>query len=191
MDFFTIKPDWVKQPSQGFEPFRTPIQYPGTGIKLRNITEEVQIKFTASFTNMSKADEYELLSFFNAHKGRLNAFWFPIPKNYFTATANVPASGHVIDILSAFPVWLRGYERMFMLLTTGVLCYSKIISIVDTTMTVDTALQGGEIDIRDIILFGKLICCRFDQDELSIQHITTAISECDISFIELPKEYPA
>ena len=56
-------------------------------------------------------------------------------------------------------------------------------------MTIDAPL-GQSVPVNEIQLFGKLIYCRFDQDEIVMRHITTDISECELSFIELPKEYP-
>src|SRR5271169_6361584 len=98
MDIFNIVIDWLKHPTQGLEPFRTPIQYAGTGIRIRKITDEIQIKFTASFTNMTKTIESSLLTYFNNHKGRLNAFWVPVPKNYFFATADIGSLDTTIQI---------------------------------------------------------------------------------------------
>ena len=45
------------------------------------------------------------------------------------------------------------------------------------------------VKTTDIELFGRLILCRFDQDELELKHDTPHRSECDLSFRELPKEY--
>jgi hypothetical protein len=190
-DIFNIGLDWSKHPTQTLEPYRTPIQYPGSGIYLRNITDDVQIKVSVSFTNMSKSDENALLTYFNNHKGRLNAFWFPIPKNYFTALYyNISAADTHINIADSSPIWLRGYERMFILTKSGSLYHAKIDNITTLVMNLTTAI-GGDILLTDISIFGKMIYCRFDQDDLVIKHTTTAISECDAALIELPKEYPA
>jgi Putative Ig domain len=188
IDRFDIGIDWLKHPSQGLEPFRTPIQYPGSGIRLRNISDEIQIKFTASFTNMTKAIENNLLSYFNNHKGRLNAFWAPVPKNYFFATADIGASDTTIQIEDVSPIWLRGYERMFILDQFGNFYHAKINNLTPSTMTIDSSL-GANILKSDISMFGKLIWARFDMDEVQMHYISPGISECDLSFIELPKEY--
>ena len=42
---------------------------------------------------------------------------------------------------------------------------------------------------NDPELFGRMILCRFDQDEIELQHDTPDLSEADIAFRELPKEY--
>ena len=188
IDLFNIGIDWIKQPTQTLEPFRTPIQYPGSGIRLRNISDEIQIKFTASFTNMTKTIENSLLSYFNNHKGRLNAFWVAVPKNYFFATVDISAGDTTINVRDTTPIWLRGYERMFIIDQFNNFYHSKIESMTDSTMIIDSPL-GSNIKITDISMFGKLIWARFDTDEIQMHYISPGISECDLSFIELPKEY--
>ena len=188
-DIFNLNDDWSSPPTQTLEPYRSIIQSSGTGQKIRNITDEIQIKFTSSYVNSSKADEYALIDYFNSHKGRLNAFWTPLSKNYFTSTQDIGSSDTTIHIKDVSPIWLRGYERMCIITKQGDLYYSKIVSITSSLMTIAVAL-GTAIKTSDISLFGKLIYCRFDQDELQITHATSEISECQLSFVELPKEYP-
>jgi hypothetical protein len=187
IDLFNIGIDWLKHPTQGLEPFRTPIQYPGTGIRIRKITDEIQIKFTASFTNMTKAIENTLLTYFKNHKGRLNAFWVPVPKNYFFATADVGPTDTTIQIQDVSPIWSRGYEHMFILDQFGNFYHAKIISLTTSLMTIDAPI--GAILKSNISMFGKLIYGRFDMDEIQMHYISPGISECDLSFIELSKEY--
>ena len=187
IDRFDIGIDWLKHPTQGLDPFRTPIQYPGSGIRLRNISDEIQIKFTASFTNVTKTIQNSLLSYFNSHKGRLNAFWVPLPKNYFFATSNIGASDTTIQIKDVSPIWLRGYERMFIVDQFGNFYHAKINNLTSSTMVIDVPL--GAISKSNISMFGKLIWARFDMDEIQMHYISPGISECDLSFIELPKEY--
>jgi hypothetical protein len=187
IDLFNVGIDWLKHPSQGLEPFRTPIQYPGTGIRIRKISDEIQIKFTASFTNMTKAIENNLLEYFKDHKGRLKAFWVPVPKNYFFATSDIGISDTTIQIKNVSPIFLRGYERMFILDQFGNFNYAKILNLTSSVMTIDAPI--GAILKSNISIFGKLIWARFDQDEISSHYISPGISETDISFLELPKEY--
>ena len=189
-DIFNIGIDWAKQPKQTIEPYRTIIQYPGSGIYIRDITDEIQIKFSAEYTNLSKSAENQILSYFMSHKGRLNAFWTPVPKNYFTATANIGASDTTIQIKDISPIWLRGYERMFIIGPDLTLYHAKITGLTSTSMNIDAPL-GVALKTNDILLFGKLIYCRFDQDEISMQYSSDSVSECELSFIELPKEYPS
>jgi hypothetical protein len=188
-DIFNIGIDWAKQPKQTLEPYRTIIQYPGSGIYIRDISDEIQIKFSAEYTNLSKSAENQILSYFKTHNGRLNAFWIPVPKNYFTATANIGAGNTTISIQDVSPIWLRGYERMFIIGPDLTLYHAKITGLTSTTMSIDAPL-GVALTMGQILLFGKLIYCRFDQDEISMQYSSDSVSECELSFIELPKEYP-
>ena len=187
LDIFNIDKNWLNHPSQGLEPFRTVIQYPGSGLRLRNISDEIQIKFTASFTNMTKTIENTLLTYFNTHMGRLKAFWVPVPKNYFFATTDIGASDTTINIMDVSPIWLRGYERMFIVTQQGNLYHAKIMSLTSSTMVIDAPI--GAVSKSNISIFGKLIWARFDMDEVQMHYISPGISECDLSFIELPKEY--
>lgn len=189
MDIFNIGFDWSKSPSQGLEPYRGIILYPGSGIYIRDISDEIQIKFTAQLTNLSKAIEFSILSYFQNHKGRLNSFWVAAPKMYYTATADIGASDTTIQIKDTSPIWLRGYERMIIIDIFGNMYKSKITGITSTTMTIVTAL-GSSIAMKNISLFGKLIYCRLDTDELKFKYTSPGVSECELNFIELPKEYP-
>ena len=196
-DVFTIRNDWDAQPTQGLDPFRTVIQAPGTGINLRNITDDVQISFTMHFCQKDKNDENTLLNFFNSHRGRANAFWFPIPRNYWTLNTDTdPGTPNFLVLDNTDPQWLHGWERMFVLLKNGDYIGRQIASIatpggsgLPNLMTVVTALDRV-VKVQDVETFGRLLLCRFDQDELELKHVTTAQSEVDIAFKEWPKEYP-
>ena len=189
-DIFNIGIDWAKQPKQALEPFRTIIQYPGSGIYIRNISDDIQVKFSAEYTNLSKSAENQILSYFNSHKGRLNAFWTPIPKNYYTMLNRYNSTDTQISIADPSPIWLRGYERMVIIDNSGNVYYSKITNMTSTFMFIQTPL-GVTLQVTDVAFFGRLIYCRFDQDEISMQYRSDSVSECELSFLELPKEYPA
>lgn len=190
-DVFALGADWKSAPTQTLEPYRTIIQYPGSGIKIRDITDDIQIKFSMHMGNMNKAGEYNLLSYFAAHRGRANAFWLPMPKNYWTMRGDmVPGFLQYVPITDAQTAWLRGYERMFVLLNNGDYIGRKILSIGSQLILLNTAADRV-VHAADVNIIGKLLLCRFDQDELELSHTSSALSDCDISFCELPKEYPA
>ena len=194
---FLIGGDWNKGPSQSLEPYRTIIQYPGTGIKIRDITNSVknQIKFTIHFGNINKAAEYALLTAFYTYRGRATGFWVPLPKIYWTlrldTTMEDPTNLAIAD--TCFQ-WFLGKERMYLYLSDGSYISRQITDLTyafggHEVMTVNTALDRI-IKVSDVGIFGKLLFCRFDQDEIEFQYTTTALSDCDIDFIELPMEYP-
>ena len=189
-DKFLIGNDWATSPSQSLEPYRTIIQYSGTGISIRNISDFIQIKIGFHFTNMSKTDEYNILSFFNSHRGRLNAFWLPIPKNYWTlALDTAPTDPYDLTLKNYGTPAIRAYDRLFILLNTGDYISRKIAGFDDPILSIQSPLDRV-VSVGNINIFGKLIYCRFDQDEIQIHYISPGVSECDLSFIELPKEYP-
>ena len=196
-DVFTIKNDWDTNPSQGFEPYRTVIQYPGSGIKLRNITDDVAISFVLHFCTKDKSEENALLAFFYARRGRASAFWLPVPKQVWELSADVNLTfPKLLVLVNSDPQWLRGYERMFMLLKNGDYISREVVSITTVNapplnpniMTVVTDMDRV-VKPADVEMFGKLLLVRFDQDELELKHDSTALAECDLSFKELPKEY--
>jgi len=84
---------------------------------------------------------------------------------------------------------LRGYERMFIVDQFGNFYHAKITGLTSSAMSIDIAL-GSNIKVTDISIFGKIIWARFDMDEIQMMYTSPGISECDLSFIELPKEYP-
>lgn len=187
LDIFSIKDDWTKPPSQSVDQYRTPIQYPGSGMYLRNITDDIRIKFTSSFTNLGKSAETAVLEFFSNHSGRQKAFWAIVPKSYFTVTATIGASDTTIQIADPSPVWLRPRERVALVTYAGSVHHARVVAMTSSTMQIDHAF-GVSIAAASVAIFTRLIYCRFDQDEVVMVHTAPGISECELSFIELPME---
>lgn len=89
---------------------------------------------------------------------------------------------------TTFSLVYQGHERIFMLLTTGDLITRQISSCNGTAATIVSPWDRA-IAPHYVAMFGKLILCRFDQDELEMQYDTTEVSHCKLAFKELAKEY--
>ena len=58
------------------------------------------------------------------------------------------------------------------------------------SLTLDTPLDRAVL-VSEIELFGKLLFCRLDVDDLKLSYITSDKATASLDFIELLKEYPA
>lgn len=193
-DLFTYPHNWVSTVEQDVDFMRTIIQYTGTPGKIKNLSDDIPVNVGLSFTNLTKTSEYDLLKFFCDHRGRCNRFWLPIPEQYYVMAADALIGSNEINIaIHGEYTFFRGYERMFMILTNGDMLTRRILDFDclgsnNNIMTIESVLDRN-IAVTDVLLFGKLILCRFDQDEVQFTHENNIISSCALSFQELTKEY--
>jgi hypothetical protein len=202
-DKFLYDHEWLEPLGQELDPFISLIQYPGSPLKIRKITDDINVNNLAyKFTNVTKKDEFDLLTFFCEHKGRANRFWLPIPENYYQLSAPVKTGDFVLsipnetkivdgvetDVIPFDSTLMNGYERMFMLLNDGSWISRSIYGIAGEEMAVLPAMDR-DIALSEIKLFGKLILCRFAQDYIEFNHTARDISECTLTFREIAKEY--
>lgn len=190
-DIFGVLPDWSASPSLEMNYGREVIQFDEAVTAYRFLTNDLGWKTNAAYYNITREQEYAILSFFLAHKGRLNKFWLPVQSRYFQLGQDI-ANGAAFFYMhsnESFQHVYRGYERLFIKLNNG-----------DTITRKITASQGNQkysvqsvfdraIAMSDVALFGKLILCRFDDDELAFEYITPELSTLSIGFQELAKEY--
>lgn len=193
-DKFLIKPDWSGKHSRNFNFGRTLTGYPGTGKAMYGNITDLPFSAEYSFSNVSRNEEYALLSAFNTFKGRWSRFWMPIWNSYFTLASNITAGATTCQVNNIlFHEVYRGYERLFIELANGDIVSRKITAAVEVSktverLTVETAFDRN-IAVSDIACFGKLILCRFDNDIVSISYKTSEVSTYTLSFVELVKEY--
>lgn len=193
-DIFRLKPDWSSRPSMNLSQFgREIIQYDKAAMKYRPLTANIGIDITFNFFNVTKSDEYDLLNFFHLHKAMCNKFWLPVPWNYFGALGKDITIGDTdIELLNdmGFVNIFRGVERFYMILANGDFITRQLFYAVNPEGKIYGVFSPMAHDISkdDKITFGKLILCRFDQDDLTMSHDTTHLSKCSIKFKELGQE---
>jgi hypothetical protein len=187
---FQLLPNWESSPEMEIPFGREVIQYDEAATVFRFLTSDLGWKVSADFFNVSKSVEFSLLDFFLQHKGKLNKFWLPVQFNYFKLKYNIAINSTSLFFNDdSFQFVYQGYERLFMLLKSGDMITRKISeNLGGGEYSVESAFDRA-IAVSDVVLFGKIILCRFDQDELSLQYDTTDLSSCSLSFQELAKEY--
>ena len=202
----TIKPDWQRLPSSGFQAGRQMLQDgAGTTAVRTLVLGKLPFSFSYGFTNLSKEAEYDLLEFFYNRKGMFDRFWLPVWFNILPVIQYVPESGDPYVFRNTFkPFGLygldfldiyQGYERLFVEMNDGDIITRKITDchadeITPENLVCDTDTNfDRDAALSDIKIFTLLKLCRFDQDELEINHISGKISSCELSFKELTKEY--
>jgi len=183
---FTIKPCWSTRPSVELpQSGREMMQYDRATMRYRKLTTNIGWKVTMGFSTISKAELFNILKFFETQKAMCSRFWLPVRWNYFTLYESIVSGSKDFKINEAsFVDIVRGIERVFILLKNGDLITRQIV----TAYTVFSAWDRN-IAQTDIDIMGKLILCRFDQDEIEVQHITTDLSEIELTFQELGQEY--
>jgi hypothetical protein len=185
---FPSDPDWASQPAITESTGREVIQYGKGCAKYRILTHDINYSFTLNFFNISKLYEYTLIKFFHDRKGMLERFWIPFPASTFNLSADIAATTHCTIIDTYFADVYQGYERIYIVNLAGDKISRKISSMSGRTqINVSSAFPATLIS--NISLFGRILLCRFDQDELSFTHEATDKSICSIKFCELSKEY--
>jgi hypothetical protein len=194
-DIFTLKPDWSNLPGRTFLFGRDIIQRGNGLIAIRNLTSELPYIVEYRFFNIDKQTEFDLLDFFCSRYGRLEKFWLPIFYSDFKLYSNILNGSSEFHIYpNEFQNIQRGYERFFIRLNNGDLITRRIDHfetdhLVDGYLVmISTESIDRNIAVTDIDVFGKLILCRFNQDTVELNHISTALSELILTFKELPSE---
>jgi hypothetical protein len=190
LDIFDIRPDWTTQPSMAESQGREIIQVGRGYAGYRNLTLDINYSVSDSFFNLTKQDEYDLLSFFCDKQGMLKRFWFPMDNQSFVLSSSISSGDthfHVND--DGFADIYQGYERLYMVLKDGSRISRLISSKTSATIFNVSSAFDRNIALSEILFFGRLLLARFDQDELLLQHETDDKSSCSIKFKELAKEY--
>jgi uncharacterized Zn-finger protein len=188
------EPNWVNDITAEYKLSRRLIAYPGTPVILEPVAEETILAVTLKFMCKDKDEEYQFITKFVDFKGRVGRFWMKHPANFFTMKTNsfVGAPGIYCEY-NGFGEIYQGYERVFIPMNDGDLVVRKVVGVSETVGS-HTFLQFDTILDRDIItgnhlMIGRYLLGRFDSDSLRFVHHSNVVSEVDINFVELVKEY--
>jgi hypothetical protein len=189
-NIFTYAVDWSSNPSIGDDFGRETIQENQGQVAYRTLTTDLNCSVQYGFTNLSKADEYNILAFFHARQGRLERFWLPIYPQLFTLAAAISSGSNQFQIVqnSAYKM-LHLYERLFIKTNSGDLITRKFLANPANDIFTTVSAFDRNIALADVMYFSRLILCRFDQDKIEMKHETDSVSSCSIKFKELSKEY--
>ena len=188
---FDIKPNWITAPQPSFSLSREALRFNLGVVSIRPLTTDNARSIEYLFTNLSKENEFDLLTFFCQRYGRLKRFWLPVYYQEFTLKEDIDEGDTIFTPLdTGFNLIYKERERIYIELKDGSRITRKITGYSEVSFTVLTAFDR-DIKTTDIRLMGFLLLARFDQDEIDMKYISASISECSIRFLELPKEYLA
>lgn len=189
-ELFPLSPNWQTSPAIGFFSGRETIQYNMGVVSIRNLTPYNARTVSNGYFLKDKQEEFDLLSFFHSHRGRLNRFWLPINFRELKITQDIFMGDDYFYIQdNGFYDVAKYYERVLIRLKDGSLLTRKIKSSASRTcVRIKTAFEYA-ISAAQIESVSLVILARFDQDDLEISYLTTDLSEVSILFKELPNEY--
>ena len=192
---FPLLPNWVSQPESSYIMARWLVNMPGTVDSLTSITDDAPIIFSAKFMLYQKSDEYAFLDFFNDHRGRANKFWIQHPSSCFILTKTANLGGTSINCQpNKAHLNYQGYERVYILMDNGdiitrkagAVTYDPVDDEVDLELV--TALDR-DITTTNYQMVGRMLLCRFEEDNITVESHSSEVSEVECRFRELVKEY--
>lgn len=198
LELFAPNHNWKAELQSQYEMSRSVHSYTGTVEEIINYSDHRPTRLELEFIFNNKAAENDFLTFWVDKRGQWKKFWLPSPSTGFIL--DVPSVLGVPSLIVAsngFAEFYQGFERIFLKLTNGDRLTFQVNSISKDQPLPgqDTLNLGAALDRifgpDDIALFALLLCGRFEKDVAELEYITMAVSECKISFLELPKEYPA
>ena len=189
------EPNWAKDISSEWAESKYFISYPGTAMSMGPLSDKVPKMLQYRFMNRTKAQELEFLNFLNAQKGRWKKFWIPTWIAHFELTEMAPNGvSHIHVKNTKFKMLWGGHERLHFFMTNGDHVTREITDVDETSESVETlwltTALTRQINPEDVFFIGFYLLARLDIDEIEFRHHTSAVSEFDLSVIELVREYP-
>lgn len=190
--------DVKRSPQSALNASRQFLDDAGTKRGVATYTTNLPLIHSVSFTELERGNIKNLIEFFNTVRGRLKSFWWIVQQNLFTPASDYLLNQTVLAVeQNLFGENFRGYERIFLLLSSGDLLTFKVAAVISGLLPADpiglqiSAPLDRNLDIDEILIFGKLIFCRLDEDELKVKFSTSEIAETEIKLRELVEGYPA
>jgi hypothetical protein len=187
--------NWLSPPSGNLEFARSVLMQPGTVHEMVTISADAPITVSGEYMTWTKADEYALLAFFHARRGRVQRFWVKYPGRAFTLQSAATTGATVLNCeVNRAYMQYQGYERIYVVMSTGDILTRQVTAVVhnEALGRIELAL-GNPID-RDItltnhLMIGRLLLVRFDADDMSVRLVSDRVTEFRFSFKELVQEY--
>jgi len=192
-DRFLMKPNWLNAQANNFDFNREITEFVNTVSEIYRLGQDAAFNLTYRFTNLTRADEHYITSFFTNHRGKHKRFWIPLWKNMYTLSSSISTGDGIISIRNVgFHLVDRGYERIFIELKNGYQISRKVTAVLQNGLTEDLILDGTidrDITQDDIKYFSRLLLVRFTDDSLELKYSTDSTSSIELSFLELTNEY--
>lgn len=188
------KPNWARAPQREFDLNRVIHQDGATTVEITSLNDLLPYSLRYHYTNVTKAEERELLDWFEARKGRTERFWVPAWKELYTLAADAMLYDDflVIDNAGCLDAY-QGIERIFILKHDGSLITRHVTSVAvgagNTEILYLASVLQVPIAAADVAWFGRFVLARFDADSLNVKYRTAHVSEVDVELRELIREY--
>lgn len=192
--FFPLMPNWAQTPIINLTLPRDMVSYPGTSQIMNVTTDYTPIEFTLNFMIDNKADEYELLEWIHAVKGKAKRFWIEHPVHLFDLKAEVASGASSLGVIpNEFTKIGMDDERIFIAMKNGDLIVRTVTDSAydsgtdEIVLTIDVATDRI-IGVDDYWLIGRFLLCRLKEDNVRQIIQTTNVTTYAIGFTELPYE---
>lgn len=190
---FPFSPNWIKDPKQSIVMTRFLKSYPGTATEIEELNKEAPIKQEFSFTVYNKADELALLSFIHDHKGRIIRFWIKYQAQSFKLSQPITINAPNFYVEhNDFNLSYVGYERIFFEMNNGDIITRHITAVTeagDELLLDVNSTFDRDIGLTDYVTLSRIVLARFDDDDFTFNIETDVVSEINMRFYELVKEY--
>jgi hypothetical protein len=188
------KPNWASAPQREFDLNRVIHQDGATTVEITSLNDLLPYTLKCEYTNVNKAEEKELLEWFEARQARTQRFWTPSWKELYTLSydANMYDDHLVIENAGCFDAF-QGQERIFILTHDGDLITRHVTSVAvgpaNTELLYLSTVLQRDVLVSQVAWFGRFLLVRFDKDSLNMKYETTHVSEVDVQLRELIREY--
>jgi len=199
LEVFPFSPNYFKGVGGGTVPNLTATQLtPYGAVDLEEDSDHRQAVFGCLYNLGSKQERSQILDFIHDHKGNRKCFWIYAKTSEFRLKDTITSGVQNITIYNNFyhNVY-KTTDRIYMILSDGSIIVRQVQGVVYSTVnneiviTFTTVLPSYEVNPSDIVEFGRVLCCRFNQSIFEIDQESTEVGTIDLDFIELPEEYPS
>jgi hypothetical protein len=184
---FDVEPDWSGGVTVGFQMRAT--SYPqGRSLVVETRGPRPRFVVSMGLTQLSRADAFRVLRFFESRGGRLSPFWLPLPNAVWTPAA---VSTGYVDVAEADGASSSEaqdlYTHVAVVMSDGTVHVREITSFTDQgsswRITVSPVLPA--IDLADVRRVTPALFARFDQDSIRESWLTDGACRIPLRFIEV------
>jgi len=192
---FPLEFNWAVRPSRNLELARILQKFAGSSHGLETFTEDAPERLNIGITPLSKSDEYDLIAFFVARKGRVGKFWakFPITEFLLKEPALSGSSALLVYRNGAHQQY-QGVERIWVGMNDGDILTRHVQSITDDDINDRYSLNlatplDRDVNVGNHFTLSRLMLVRLDEDKLICNFKSDVFSEIRLRLVELTQEY--
>jgi hypothetical protein len=190
-DLFNRKPNWasgmqIRTQRRIFNQKTLAIEY------VKNYQAESDLLLKFNHTLFSKAELYEVISFFNSKLGKWKQFWIPTWTKDIIVTAAIGSSDTTltiedIDYQNSWSGNVTVGKWLYFLLPDGTEEIREVTGWPSATSITISSSLGVDVSAEELpfLLCSFLVASRFNSDELEVQHLTSQISEITFNSMSL------